>query len=143
MGYNIIMNKFTSKKYNLYALIICGLIILVVIVCIFLVLQSYADGAEAGVRTAAIYQNGILVKSVNLSLNEDETFTIYGEGEAYNTIEVKDGEICVVSASCPDKICIHQGFTGKSSLLPITCLPNNVVIVVESADEKDTDMLSY
>jgi hypothetical protein len=143
ISYNVLMNKFKGKKYNLYALITLGLIVLIVIVCIFLIIHSSATGVGTASRTATIYQNGIPVKSIDLSQCEAESFTIYGEGETYNTIEVKGGEICVVSASCPDKICVRQGFTGKNSLLPVTCLPNRVVIVVENAEEADADAITY
>jgi hypothetical protein len=37
--------------------------------------------------------------------------------------------LAIVSASCPDQICVHQGFIS-TSLLPITCLPNRLVIRV-------------
>lgn len=137
------MNKFKEEKYNLYALITLALIALMVIVCIFLIIHSYSPDEKAVSHIVSVYQNGILVKSIDLSVCENESFTIYGEGEAYNTIEVKDGEICVASASCPDKICVRQGFTGKTSLLPVTCLPNRVVIVVGNAADADTDAISY
>ena len=57
------------------------------------------------------------------------TFEITGDAGATNTVCVRRGSIAIVSASCPDQICVHQGFIS-TSLLPITCLPNRLVIRV-------------
>ena len=78
---------------------------------------------------ADIYQNGELIQSIHLStVTESYTMTIYDdEQKLYNQVEVRPGSIGIVSASCPDKLCVHQGFISNS-LLPITCLPNRLVI---------------
>lgn len=83
---------------------------------------------------AEIYQNGVFIKTI--SLNVDAEFTVKAENGGYNTIRVADGKIAVVEASCPDKICIHQG-AASSGVKPIVCLPNRLVIrVVSTAKEK-------
>lgn len=98
--------------------------------------------------TADIYQNGVLLQSISLdNVTEAYTFTVTGENGCRNEIEVRPGSIGIVSADCPDKLCVHQGFIS-SSLLPITCLPNRLVIQIR-ADGWDTnkapelDIISY
>ena len=95
---------------------------------------------------AEIYQNGILLRTIPLtSVTEVETFTVQGEHGAENVIEVRPGSIAVISASCPDQICVHQGFRGDT-LLPITCLPNHLVIQIrpEASDKASgADALTY
>lgn len=77
---------------------------------------------------ADIYQDGERKQSILLStVTESYTFTIYNNQNAFNQIEVRPGSIGIISASCPDKLCVHQGFI-HNSLLPITCLPNRLVI---------------
>ena len=46
-----------------------------------------------------------------------------------NRIEIKDGRVRMIEASCPNHLCIHQGwirFEGQS----IVCLPNKVTVTV-------------
>ena len=90
---------------------------------------------------ADIYQNGELKQSILLSdVTESYTFTIYNEQDNFNQIQVRPGSIGITSASCPDQLCVHQGFI-QTSLLPITCLPNRLVIQlrVEKPNEADYD----
>ncbi len=87
--------------------------------------------------TAHIYQHGELIRSINLSdVTESYTFDIEGPDGAYNTIEVRPGEIAVIDASCPDKVCVNMGFI-RNSALPITCLPNELVIRIEDGSSDD------
>ena len=69
-----------------------------------------------------------------LSIDEDNfTYTVDG----YNgdvVIEYKDNKVRVIEEISPRHICRIQGWSS-SPLIPITCLPNNVVIVIEA--EKD------
>lgn len=97
---------------------------------------------------ADIYQDGELIQSILLdNVTETYTFTITNKNGGYNEIEVRPGSIGILSADCPDKLCVHQGFIS-TSLLPITCLPNRLVIqirVEEYPSEEDTtpDVVTY
>ena len=86
------------------------------------------SGRDKADYAADIYQNGILIKSINLNdISETGTFTVQGDNGCVNEIEVRPGSIAIISADCPDKLCVHQGFISDSRL-PITCLPNRLVI---------------
>jgi hypothetical protein len=77
---------------------------------------------------AEIYQDGVLIRTIPLNrVDTPYTFTVTGENGCTNEISVQPGKIGILSANCPDKICVHQGYID-SSLLPITCLPNRLVI---------------
>ena len=79
---------------------------------------------------ADIYQSGELLETIRLDTVTDEyTFEVPGANGASNTVCVRPGSIAIISANCPDQICVHQGFIS-TSLLPITCLPNRLVIRV-------------
>lgn len=63
----------------------------------------------------------------HLSLDEDIVFWVKDK----NKIEVKDGEVFMSYAECPDNLCIKQGRiseTGKS----IVCLPNRLTVRIEN-----------
>lgn len=96
--------------------------------------------------TAEIYRDGQLLRSIDLSaVSSSYTFRLEGT-DGYNEIEVRHGSIGIISADCPDKLCVHQGFIS-SSALPITCLPNRLVIrlrpTVVSDDPAAVDMNTY
>lgn len=97
--------------------------------------------------TADIYQNGSLIASIPLrQVQETYRFTVTGEEGCTNEIEVRPGSIGIISASCPDRLCVHQGFISDSRL-PVTCLPNRVVILLrpdaEGEDEITPDIITY
>lgn len=66
-------------------------------------------------------------------------FTVTGADGCVNEIEVRSDSIGVISADCPDKLCVHQGFISSTGL-PIVCLPNKLVIRLreDNADSIDT-----
>ena len=69
-------------------------------------------------------------------LNVDRTEEILTEGGGHNRLVIRDGKAYVESASCPDGICaahkpIHR--EGES----IVCLPNKVVITVQTTHTDD------
>ena len=75
--------------------------------------------------------DGTVVATYPLSV--DRTEEILTEGGGRNLLIIKDGKAYVESASCPDGICaahkpIHR--EGES----IVCLPNKVVITVQTTD---------
>lgn len=61
------------------------------------------------------------------SLDEDQVIKINNT----NVAEIKNGQIAMTEAKCPDQLCIHQGPFGKRGGL-IVCLPNEVIIEGEN-----------
>ncbi|WP_394923084.1 NusG domain II-containing protein [uncultured Robinsoniella sp.] len=76
--------------------------------------QIMTDGKEFGVY----------------SLSKDQVIDINGT----NTLEIKDGKADMISAECPDKLCVHQKAISKSGE-SIICLPYKIVVRVEGAKE--------
>lgn len=92
-----------------------------------LVAEKTTDGTMANV-----YLDGNCVRSIDLSaVREAYSFDVEGLCGT-NRITVERGRICVEQADCPDQICVHQGWIADSAA-PIVCLPNKLVIRVESA----------
>ena len=73
------------------------------------------------------------------SLLEEQNITI-GEGEHVNVIEIKGGKAYMISASCPDQLCVNQSEIcyDKQSII---CLPNKLVVTVTSDNESDVDII--
>ena len=71
-----------------------------------------------------IYRDGKLIETVDLS--KDRTIPL--DGAAGGAVAaVRDGEIYMESADCPDQICVEHG-PLKSGGTPIICLPNHLSI---------------
>jgi len=130
--------KINITKNTKIILGIGAFLIFTVLFCLLWIASggSSSDSDKNSVKiTAEIYQNGKLTQSISLnSVTEPYTFVVHGENGCENEIEVRPGCIGIISASCPDKLCVNQGFVDNS-LLPIVCLPNNVVIQVYEEDE--------
>lgn len=88
-------------------------------------------------KIACIYQDNMLIKSVDLSnVTEDYDFEVTS-GNHTNIIRIEKDRICVKSANCPDQVCTKQGYISDG-IVPIVCLPNKLVIKIESKSELDT-----
>jgi len=125
------------KSNKFWIIIFGGLILISAVITMLLwnVPTSYAK----------IYHDGKLIESVNLTAIT-EPFTIiieHGDGSSVlsqenrppviNMIEAEYGRIRMLEANCPDGLCVRQGWMS-SGLIPIVCLPNKVIIVLESAE---------
>ena len=126
-------------------LILCVIIILLLGVSMAAIVLSKLNTAES--KYANVYQNGNLIRRIDLnSVDKTYTFTVDGKDGEKNTIEVRHGEIGIVSASCPDHLCVNMGFIS-TGIIPVTCLPNHVVIEITGAErngeEQEPDGVVY
>ena len=93
----------------------------------------------SGGNAVGVYQDGALVKTIYLPhMGETETFEVFGTAGG-NTIEVSKDGVRVVSADCPDQVCVLHGPLRRTGG-PIVCLPNRLSI--EWATGADVDALS-
>ena len=87
-------------------------------------------------KIARIYQDGILLREIDLSsVGNSYEFTVETESGA-NTIAVRNGGICVSEADCGDQTCVNQGWLS-GGVTPIVCLPHKLIIQLEDLDPSD------
>lgn len=117
--YNQIMKKLRPLDY-LFAIIILGL-------GIFLTVKNLS-------------QKGSIVKvnadgrHYEYSAKQDGVYKVGGP-LGITTFEIKDGHVRIIDSPCPNKTCVNQGWHS-----PLVCLPNNVIITLET--EGDLDAVS-
>lgn len=136
-------NKMKIKKEKKTVLILC--VIIIVILCTALYAIIYSMDSQKSGRYARIYRNGRLLYTIDLNeVEETYTLDICGEDGQQNIIEVRNGEVGMVSASCPDQLCVKMGFIHTEAM-PVTCLPNQVIVEVsEELPEEDVpDGVAY
>ena len=83
------------------------------------------------------------VRVLVISLEEDGVYTLrLGENnEETHVLCVKDGEAYLLSATCPDHLCVNFGkisYNGES----ITCLPYKLQITVSSEKKSSVELVS-
>ena len=100
---------------------------IIMVLCAVWMLLSYKEQSAA----ASIYHDGECVCSIDLSL-VTESYELSVEDEnGSNIIRVEPGRICIVSADCPDQICVHMGWSSGKT---IVCLPHRLLIQFEATD---------
>ena len=70
------------------------------------------------------------------SLEEDQVIKV---GDT-NVCEIKDKKVSMISAECPDQLCIHQR-TIQLQGETIVCLPNKVVLEITGTKQTDQEAL--
>lgn len=114
-------------KSNRFWLFLLGLTAALCLVGIVLLSLRSSPGT-----VAEVYQNGVLLQT--LRLDEPVRYTLFAANGGSNTIVVQDGRICVSEATCPDQVCVKQGWVN-SDATPIVCLPNRLVIQVKGGEQ--------
>ena len=110
-------------------------VVAVVAVIVLLVGASVASiiymksGKNDGRKTAYIYRDNELLRTVSLDDVKNP----------YNDILVENGKIKIADASCPDKLCVNMGYISEP-LMPITCLPNHLVIRIVNDGEESPSL---
>lgn len=97
-----------------------GLLSGVLAVCLGLSLWLLQPGEAAAVE---VWSEGRLLYS--LPLSEDRSVTVE-TAKGTNVVTVKNGQVAVTEASCPDKYCMDRGFCSGGG--QIVCLPNRLVL---------------
>lgn len=71
-------------------------------------------------------------KTVNtFPLDTDQEYLIRGIGDGTNRLVIKNREAWISEASCPDRICVHQGKISQEGEM-IVCLPNRMIAKIAS-----------
>lgn len=83
--------------------------------------------------------DGIITDTYDLS--QDGEYTITNSNGQINTFRIKDEQVDMIDASCPDKLCVNQHDIHYNHET-IVCLPNLVVLEVISEEENDIDVIA-
>lgn len=93
-------------------------------------------------KTAVITQNGSVIRTIDLTADtEPYEFDVTDSHGGRNRIRAEHGRIAVISADCPDLICIKRGYIedGTDS---IVCLPHRLTVVIEDIGKSQADAVS-
>lgn len=111
---------------------ICIVLVIIFIVVFIGLKNSFAEKTNI----VEIIQDGKIIYTLDLNKNKDELIEVDFQGHK-NIIQIKDKQISIIEADCPDKTCVNMGIL-KSAFTPIVCLPNHLVIQYVN-DDKEID----
>ncbi len=118
--------------------LVLGILLVLILAASIISIIIIKKKSQKSTCYAEVYRDHELIETIDLSqVKEPYQVKIEYGDEDYNVLEVRRGSIGIVDSSCPDHLCEHMGFID-SSLMPITCLPNHLVIrIVNEAEEED------
>ena len=112
-------------------LILIGAILLIALVAFSVMPLLQQDGAYVAVRV-----DGEVVAEYSLFV--DGEYVLNG---GTNILRIEGGEAYLVSATCPDHLCVNQGKISRSGET-ITCLPNRLSITVYGAEQGNIEIVA-
>lgn len=112
-----------KKKQDL-----CLIAVILAAACLLLAGRNLVFPKGSGARVE-VSVDGKIVET--LLLDKDTELTIPGSGGGSNHLVIRDGEAYVHQASCPDKVCVHQGSIHQPGEM-IVCLPNKMIAKITS-----------
>ncbi len=120
-----------KTKSNRFWLILLGVVLAVsAAAAIYLLTRPAAPG-----DTALVYLDGQQVDRVDLSkVTENYTKEYTGQSGLANPVEFGPGMVRVAEATCPDQVCVYQGWVEADGF-PSACLPNTLIIQVIAAED--------
>lgn len=124
-------NILKRRKKEIIAVLILVLIAVVSFVCI----RVFVEGKGKYVK---VYVNDKLTRTFDL--NKDREYFIETKF-GYNLLIIKDKKARILDADCANRICVDKGYISKNDE-SIICLPHNVVVTVESDEEKAVDAVA-
>ena len=90
------------------------------------------------VSYARVYKAGELTEVVNLTLVTEPYSIVVHDDMGLNVVVVEPGRVSISKSDCPDGICVRQGWIS-GGVVPIVCLPNQVIITLDGGDDFDVD----
>jgi len=111
--------------------ILIGAIVAVIAIAIAVLSLTKKDGDYVIVRV-----DGNEV--ARYSLSQDGEYQLNG---GTNVLRIENGKAYLVSANCPDHLCVKQGKVDQRGET-ITCLPNRLTVSVYSAEEGEVELVS-
>ncbi len=91
---------------------------------------------DAGAGSVTVKVNGVIEGTY--SLGTDQEIEING---GTNHLVIKNGKADITEASCPDKLCVNQKAVSKNHE-SIICLPNKVIVEVDSSKKGEFDAVT-
>lgn len=122
------------KKYKWDFIVV--FILITIAFASWILLNNFTDETQA--NRVEVYVDNQLKNTY--SLETDGEYEI-GDNSDKNIIVVKDKQVYMKEADCPDKICVRQGKISNNKET-IICLPHKLVVKVVSDKKSEVDAVA-
>lgn len=112
------------------------LLILIILCVAGLTVLAHTYIGGRGADKVVVKVDGVIQGTYSLS--EDGRIEI---NDGTNVIEISNGKADMIEADCPDQLCVNQKAVSRNHE-NIICLPNKVVVEVESVEESEYDAVT-
>lgn len=112
------------------------LLIIVILVAAGLAFLLHEVIGAKGANCVTVKVNGV-IEGV-YSLAQDQEIEI---NDGSNILVIKNGKADMTEADCPDKLCVKQKAVSKNHE-SIICLPNKVIVEVDSSENSEFDAVT-
>ena len=99
-------------------------VVTVAVLLFAVMLVTRTDGKKVTVKS-----NGETIGEYYLSQNQE--IRLPSSSDEYNILVIEDGCAYIKDATCPDKLCIHQGRISETGQTLI-CLPNRLSVIISN-----------
>ena len=123
------------KQFRKLDIIILAAVLIIGAVGLGFIRYGQQKAGKAGVF-AEIHFDGEVKKLV--FLDEDMTFSL--EELPSVVFEIHDHAIAFKSSDCPDQLCVHMGWQQAPGGFA-ACLPNNVMLLLDTTEKATTDIV--
>lgn len=113
-------------------IIIIGIVLLVALLSLFLIktLGNTSDSLDVVIMVGSDEY-----KRIPFTDETDETIKVESPN-GYNIVVIKDGEVRVTDADCPDLNCVYNMPVDDPTDFPIMCIPHGVVVKIVPKGEQ-------
>lgn len=93
-------------------------------------------------RIVEVIRDGKIAVTIDLSGDPSpRTLTLTSPDGGFNTLQIKNGRIRVLSADCPGNDCVKMGWL-RSVSSPLVCMPHRLVVRFAPASAGELDGVS-
>lgn len=123
-----------NEKVNLQKKDWILIMVVVLVAGLAFLMHEFIGGRGAGCVTVKVEGK---LQGV-YSLSKDRTVEING---GTNILKIRNGIADMTEADCPDKLCVNQKAVSKNGE-SIICLPNKVVVTIDSSENSEFDAVA-
>lgn len=124
-----------TKRIGKRDVILLVVVLLILLAVLFAFRLRHTDSGSSAVITIDGEEYG------TYDLGREQEIPIEVDGTVTNVLQIHDGHADMIEANCPDQLCVHQkaiSLRGET----IVCLPNKIVVSVESEEESEIDTIA-
>jgi len=105
-------------------------IVIVIIICVLCLVSYFAISFFNANKNNVVVKNAKGEILLTFNIDEDNYYELEGDYGKF-CIEVNDHKCRAINVDCPNHNCEEVGWISCKNPLPIVCLPNNIVVMID------------